>query len=81
MAGIGFAPLQERARRDEALYEKFGRPLEPEHQGKFVAISTEGETIVAEDSVEVLRAAIERFGSGNFAFHRIGFKAIGKWRR
>jgi hypothetical protein len=72
--------LRERVLEDDALYEKFGKPLEEKHWGEFVAIGRDGRTIVGKDQVAVVQAAIQSFGSGQFALRRIGFKAIGKWR-
>uniref|UniRef100_Q2RKQ3 DUF5678 domain-containing protein n=2 Tax=Neomoorella thermoacetica TaxID=1525 RepID=Q2RKQ3_MOOTA len=72
--------LQELAKRNAELYEKYGRPLEKEHKGKFIAISEEGKVIIDPNDVQVAQKAIEEFGPGRFAFYKIGFKATGKWR-
>ena len=72
--------LKSRVMEDDALYQRYGKKLEQEHKGEFVAISREGAVIVSKSDIEVLRKALEQFGSGNFAFRRIGHKAIGKWR-
>lgn len=72
--------LRKRVMEDNGLYQRFGKKLEQEHKGEFVAISREGAVIVSKSDVEVLQKALEQFGSGNFAFRRIGYKAIGKWR-
>ncbi len=72
---------EDRHRTDDRLYERFGRPLEDDHSGEFVAISREGETIVGADDIGVLEQALHRFGSGNFAFRRVGEATLGKWRR
>jgi len=72
---------EDRFHADDLLYERFGRRLEDDHSGEFVAISLEGETIVGADDIAVLQQALHRFGSGNFAFRRIGEAALGKWRR
>jgi hypothetical protein len=80
MNAEGQMSLRERALRDDALYEKHGKPFEAEHRGEFIAISYNGQTIVAKDDIEVLKAALGRFGSGNFAFRRVGFRTLGRWR-
>ncbi len=72
--------LKKRVMEDDALYQRFGKKLEQEHKGEFVAISRDGAVIVSRSDIEVLQKALEQFGSGNFAFRRIGYKAIGKWR-
>ncbi len=72
--------LKKRLQEDSELYKRFGKSLELQHKGEFVAISQEGEIIVSKSDIEVLQKALERFGSGNFAFCRVGHEAIGKWR-
>jgi hypothetical protein len=72
--------LRKRAEEDEKLYELFGRQLETRHQGQFVAIARDGRTIVDRDQVRALEEAISQFGSGNFAFRKIGSRALGRWR-
>ena len=64
--------LQKRRAEDEALYKRFG--------GKFVAIAPDGALIIDDDQIRVLERAIRQFGSGNFAFRKIGSRALGKWR-
>ncbi len=72
--------LRARGREDDALYERFAKHLEEEHRGEFVAINREGKIIVSRDDIEVVQRAIKEFGEGQFAFRRIGYKALGKWR-
>ena len=67
--------------RDDQLYERYGKPLEATHRGQFVAISLQGETIIGPNDLEVLQQALARFGRGNFAFRRIGYRSLGKWRK
>lgn len=76
----GQTSLRGRVLRDDALYERHGKPFEAEHRGEFIAINHNGQTIVAKDDIEVLKVALERFGSGNFAFRRVGFRTLGRWR-
>ncbi|MBI3988865.1 MAG: hypothetical protein HY347_04530 [candidate division NC10 bacterium] len=72
--------IRKRVEEDTFLYERFAKPLEREHYGKFVAISREGELIIDSDQIHVLEEAIKRFGRGNFALRRFGFKALGRWK-
>ena len=72
--------LEKTAQRDDNLYDKFVKHLEAEHHGKFVAINHDGQLILSEDDIYVLQTALKKFGSGNFAFRRIGSKTLGKWR-
>ena len=71
--------LESTAEEDARLYEQYGKSLEKDHKGEYVAISSSGETILSDDPDEVLRNAVDRFGSGNFALARIGEKAFGEW--
>ena len=66
---------------DDTLYERYGKPLEREHHGKYIAISREGQVIIDADDMVVVSQAIQRFGSGNFMFHRIGYSYVDKLRR
>jgi hypothetical protein len=55
--------------------------LQEANEGEYVAIGPKGETILGADDIEVVEKAIKEFGSGNFILHKVGFRAIGKWRR
>ena len=72
--------LERRGGKDDLLYEQFGRPLEPEHDGELVAIGDDGRTILGRDEVTVARQALEQFGRGAFALRRIGARAEIRWR-
>jgi len=63
----------------QRLYQQYGKPLEEEHTGKFVVIAFDGQTILGKRSGEVLKRAIERFGSGNFVLARVGHRTFGRW--
>lgn len=64
----------------DGLYERYGKPLEKEHHGKFVAIFGDGRVIVDPDDVAVIEEAINSFGSGKFVFRRIGYSYVDKLR-
>ena len=68
-----------RIKEDQRLYDEYGKILEKEHPGKFVAIGPDGQTILGDDDAEILQQAIEKFGSGNFAFTRVGDRTLGRW--
>lgn len=70
--------MAERDRKDDHLYERYGRPLEVEHRGELVAISDTGEVILGTDELTLTDEAVARFGAGNFAFRRIGADFV--WR-
>lgn len=70
---------QELAFEGKRLYETYGKPLEAEHWGKFVAVSRDGRTLVGETAYEVLDRAADAFGPENFVF-KVGEIALGKIR-
>ena len=65
--------------QSEKLYDQYGRPLEHEHWGKYVAIFPDGKTLVGTDLTAVSDQALDQFGQGSFVF-KIGEKSVGKWR-
>ena len=70
--------MVERDRKDDRLYRRFGRPLEAEHAGEFVAISDDGHVLLGTDEWALSDLAVERFGAGNFALRKIGAKVEGQ---
>jgi len=72
--------IKERVKEAAVLYEKHAKNLESDHFGEFVAIAHDGRIIIGKNDIEVLKKAIKDFGSGRFAFRRIGFRTMGKWR-
>lgn len=70
----------ERSRKDDRLYSRFGRDLESDHTGEFVAISDDGDFFLGTNEYGVAVEAVRRFGSGNFALRRIGADAEVYWR-
>jgi hypothetical protein len=80
MAGIK-EWLATKGERDRLLYEQYGKPLELAHNGEYVAIAPDGETILGESATDVLQRAVRAFGSGNFALARVGHRTFGRWLR
>jgi hypothetical protein len=70
---------QERKQLADSLYERYGKPLESQHTGEYVAITPEGKSLLGRTVREVLVQAKATFGPGNFIF-KVGEKAVGKWR-
>ena len=64
---------------ERCLYEKYGKPLEANHAGEFIAIGMDGEIILGKRDGETLRRAIDKFGRGNFAMARVGSDVIQGW--
>ena len=53
-------------------------PLEGEHWGALIAIGPDGTVLFGEDSDRLFADAMERFGSGSFAFTRVGERVLGE---
>lgn len=64
----------------DKLYEKYGKPLEQEHWGDYLAVSEKGKTILGKDYLKVALKARSTFGPGSFLY-KVGEKAIWKWRK
>ena len=73
--------IERKLEEQQRLYEKYGKSLEKEHKGKFVAISLEGEIILDRRLGEVLAGAVETFGEDNFALMRVGDEVYGAGER
>jgi hypothetical protein len=73
------SPYEDRRKTARALYEQYGKPLEAEHTGEYVVISSSGNTIVGKSLTEVVTHAIDTFGKGHFVF-KIGSRAVGSFR-
>ena len=61
------------------LYDQYGRLLEKEHTGEFVAISLDGDIILGHREGEILKRSLDTFGRDNFAMARVGHKAMVEW--
>lgn len=67
------------ANQGDELYERYGKPLEAEHWGKFVAVAPDGRTMLGSDLSEVEDNALLQFGKGVHIF-KVGPIAIGRLR-
>ena len=72
------AQEQRRGQADD-LYERFGKPLEAEHMGEYVAIFPSGQTVIGTTVGGVLAEATRTVGKGSFVF-RIGQRWVWKLR-
>lgn len=66
-------------KRIDRLFVQYGKPLLKKHAGKYVAISPNGETIIAKTRDEVMDQALKAFGPGSAIF-QLGKKAVYTWR-
>jgi hypothetical protein len=72
------APRQSLLEQSDALYERYGKPLEKTERGKYIAISQDGKTLIADTVFDLMQQAKAKLGPGNFIF-KIGERAVGKW--
>lgn len=71
--------LERKLEEQHQLYEKYGKSLEREHKGDFVAISLDGEILLDQKLGDLLKRAIDTFGDDNFAIARVGHDALAEW--
>lgn len=64
----------------DKLYDKYGKPLEKDHWGDYLAVSENGQTILGKNYLKVALKARSTFGPGSFLY-KVGEKAIWKWRK
>ncbi len=64
----------------DQLYQKYGKPLEKDHWGEFIAISKDGKTVLDNDLIKVMKKSLADFGPGSHVF-KVGEKAVFKWRK
>lgn len=69
----------ERTARALDLYARYGKPLEAEHTGEFVAITPDGRTLLASTVIQALVDGADRFGRGNFIF-KVGERVVFSWK-
>ena len=71
--------IKDQLAKERRLYNLYAKHLEPEHNGEFVAISSDGELIVGKRDGEVLKRAVDTFGHGNFTMARVGHDVMHEW--
>ena len=71
----------ERLARADALSDRYGKPLEAEHWGEFVAITEDGRTVLGPTLLEVAQRADAEFGAHVFAhLFKVGNRDVGRIR-
>lgn len=61
----------------DKLYQKYGKPLEKDHWGEFIAISEAGKTVLSVDLKKLFQKSLEKLGPGSFVF-KVGEKVVYK---
>ena len=64
----------------QKLYERYGVPLEAEHSGDFIAISTQGKVVRAPTLQQVLDLSLEQLGKGSYVFRVGADRSVITWR-
>lgn len=67
------------SRKAEELYTRYGKPLEADHSGEFIAISTEGKVVRAPALQQVLDLSLEQLGIGSYVFRIGADRSVIKW--
>ena len=62
----------------DGLYAKYGKPLEAEHWGKYLAVHPDGRTVLADDYQSMAEQADAELGPGTH-FFQIGPIATHSW--
>ncbi len=57
--------------RDEYLYETYGKHYLKTHYGKWIGISLSGDVLIRDTSSQLIWAASEAWGDGNFAMRKL----------
>ena len=68
---------EEAVKQGDELYERYGKPLEAEHWGEFVAVAPDGRTIVGDNPYKIDMEAWNTFG-GEAVMFQVGKKGIVK---
>ncbi len=75
----GTPEQQEERRRakelGDRLYEQYGKPLEAEHWGKFLAVHPDGRTVLTDDYETLKERAHAELGMGIYVF-KVGPRAV-----
>lgn len=61
----------------ERLYEQYGKPLEAEHWGKYLAVHPDGRTVLTDDYETLKERAHAELGMGIYVF-KVGPRAVHK---
>ena len=59
----------------ERLYEQYGKPLEKEHWGKYLAVHPDGRTVLTHDYETLKERSLAELGMGVYVF-KVGPRAI-----
>jgi hypothetical protein len=63
--------LERLGRRNDELFERYGRPLVAQHPNRWVAIATDGRVLIRDYSWEARRDGEAAYGVHNFAVRKL----------
>jgi hypothetical protein len=63
----------------DRLYEQYAKPLEKDHNGEYIVVSSRGKYLLGTKLHDVVDAADRQFGPDNFVF-KLGETAAVTWR-
>ena len=69
---------EEALKQSDVLYERYGKPLEAEHWGEFVALAPDGRILLGPELAEVQDNALRQFGKGVHVF-KVGPIALARY--
>ena len=72
--------LKQANKLGDKLYQKYGKPLEQDHWGDYLAIAKDGKTVIGKDLQKVAKKAFETLGPASFLY-KVGEIAVYKWRK
>jgi hypothetical protein len=61
------------------LYDQYGKPLEADHWGEYVAIAWDGRTLLGSEVHDLVNRAVDAFGP-NYTIYKVGPRAAWKFR-
>ena len=71
--------IEKKLEQQTRLYNQYGKQLEAEHTGEFVAICEDGRVMLGDHEGNLFFAAVDEFGRDNFALRRVGTEKIYGW--
>ncbi len=79
-------PRPEEKRRQQELlaeahrvYDRYVKPLEPEHWGEYVVVTADGQSVLGSSELDAVDKGLATLGRGHFLF-KVGDVAVGKIR-
>jgi hypothetical protein len=62
----------------DQLYERYGKPLEKDHWGEFLAVTEDGRKLLADDYLQAAERGEQQFAPSLVYLFRVGEVAVGR---